>query len=130
MFDIPALIVVPLAVFVICLTIVARTAGRRSALGLIALFLATVAAGWWDIAQSRSSTAGIGFLFLPAMATVVGLLGAAGVGLRRSRSRVIRLIGTTVSVAAALLIALEIADGVNTIHRNRARDRAAATRRA
>jgi len=94
-----------------------------------AIFLAAFAAGWWDIAQSRSSTAGIGFVFLPGLATLAGLLGVAGVGLSLSRDRVARLLGAAAYAAAALIIAFELVDGAATIRRNRARDRAAAAQR-
>src|SRR5438552_15959136 len=61
---------------------------RRNRQGLVTSMLlcgATLAAGWWSIWQARSSTAGIGFLFLPDAGALAGAL-ALGFGRFRLNS--------------------------------------------
>jgi hypothetical protein len=59
--------------------------GRRTGLFIgLAMWVVTLAAGWWSIRQSRASTAGIGFLFLPGFAALSGALAWLFARLRRN----------------------------------------------
>jgi hypothetical protein len=113
-------------VFVVAAVVVARRQGARAAAGCVLIYAAAAGVEWWAIRQSRSSTAGIGFLFLPTFAAIIGLLGIGFVSSRRSSARVARAAGIAMGILAVLAIALEAASGVDTIRRNRARDAAAA----
>ena len=57
---------------------------RRAGLGIsLIMCIATFAAGYWSIRQSRASTAAIGFLFLPSVAALSGGLALLFGRLRR-----------------------------------------------
>jgi hypothetical protein len=103
---------------------VGRRLGWRSAGACIVPYAIAAGVEWWAIAQSRSSTAGIGFLFLPLFAAMVGFLSIGFVVTRRSNARSARWAGVIMGAAAALLIAQGLFDGLRTIERNRARDAA------
>lgn len=109
---------------------------RRHAPALYGLgaFVLAIGAGWWAIDQSRSSTAGIGFLFLPAVAAIAGALAAAGAAWRareRAEARTGFAILGWLGLLASLAIVLSLVmGGVTEIAKNRARDSAYAhTRR-
>ena len=59
----------PYVVVVLRLVATQRREGIAASLGC---FLATLGAGTWHIMASRSSTASIGFVFLPALAAISG----------------------------------------------------------
>ncbi len=83
-----------LPVFYTVVWIVLFVRTRRTGL-LVSLImgLATVAGGFWSILQSRASTAGIGFLFLPAFAALSAGLALLFGRLRRHPHSVIRIAG-------------------------------------
>ena len=95
---------------------------RRGIAEGFGLFAVCSAAGAWAILQSRSSTAGIGFLFLPAMATLAGTLGWAFANLRRAGQLPLRAAGWVCLLAAFALPAWQIVAGRQTIQLNQRRD--------
>jgi hypothetical protein len=97
--------------------------GRRQGLLLsLALFAATGGAGYWSITQSRSSTAAIGLLFLPMLATTSGLLALAYARLRSADDRVARWFGALCLLAALGLPANALLGGRRSIALNARRD--------
>jgi len=96
---------------------------RRAGLGLALIFFAlSVAAGYWAITRSRSSTAAIGILFLPFYGAVAGALGWAGGVLRRSETRGWRPVGWVCLLGAAGIVALLVAGGFQSMKLNERRD--------
>lgn len=92
-------------------------------IGLSLLFLAIACStGVWAILQSRSSTAGIGFLGIPFMGALGGFLGLA-FGRYRTAADPPRRILAWVALAGALtLVTINIAQGAQTRKKNRVRD--------
>src|SRR5256714_1362292 len=91
------------------------------------LFALTILVGWWDITRSRSSTAGIGFLFLPLIAAVAGFGGLAFRRWRRSTSGP-QLIGAWVGLVCGIgVIVITLVEGRKTVAHNRVRDDQQAT---
>ncbi len=112
---------VPAAWLVVLAVLFAR--GRRRGVWLsLLLFAAALAAGAWAIFQSRSSTAGIGLLFLPVVAAVAGFLGWVSRNLQRSDDRTARLAGWVCLASALAVVAWELDAGRRTISHNRERD--------
>jgi uncharacterized membrane protein YqjE len=113
----------PIAFLVLLLMLAFR--GRlRPALEGAAFFALAFGAGIWAIRQSLSSTAAIGFLFLPLMAMIAGLLGLASGFARSSPEKPNRIVGWVCFAAALLIVALTVNNGAQTIQRNRRRDAA------
>ncbi|HEX7979858.1 MAG TPA: hypothetical protein VF461_14720 [Gemmatimonadaceae bacterium] len=83
--------------------------GRREGLAAsLGCFLATLAAGTWHIMASRSSTASIGFVVLPTVAAISGVI-ALGYGASRRRpGAVARVLGVVAVIVAAAIPALEL----------------------
>ena len=95
--------------------------GRGLGLSLL-FFSASVATGVWAILQSRSSTAGIGFLGIPLLGGLAGFLGLA-FGRWRTESEPTRRIVAWLGLAGALmLVSFNIAQGAQTRAKNRVRD--------
>jgi len=98
---------------------------KRDRLGLVesvcyaALAIGT---GAWAITRSRSSTAGIGFLFLPALAALAGLLGLLYGRWGKSAETTRRVIGLLASAGGLAIIVSNLVSGTQTITRNRTRD--------
>ena len=115
------------AVFVIGMAALFLTKRRRGIAAGLGLFAACLAAGAWGILQSRSSTAGIGFLFLPAAAALAGTLGWAFGNLRKAQVQPARAAGWVCLLAGLALPAWEISGGVKTIELNKRRDAEQAT---
>ena len=111
----------PIAYVVVLITLLVRREPRG--VGLSVLFCAvSVATGIWSITQSRSSTAGLGFLVLPLFGALAGFLGLA-FGRYRSSAQPAHRLGAWAGLAGALLlVALNIAQGSQTKTKNRARD--------
>jgi hypothetical protein len=84
--------------------------------------VATAAAGAWALVQSRSSTAGIGFIFLPMLASVTGMLVLAYAESRRAESPLFRGLGVAALVAASIPAIVELRGGRASIARNASRD--------
>jgi hypothetical protein len=96
---------------------------RGGAVGLSLLVaVATLAAGAWEIQQSRASTAAIGYVFLPTLAAIAGSLALAYPASRNADSRALRLLGVVALVAAALPAVVALAAGRSTVTRNADRD--------
>jgi hypothetical protein len=96
---------------------------RREALALsLAVFVGTLAAGGWAILQSRSSTAGIGFIFLPILAAVAGGLVLAFGASRRTNHGALRVLGVVALASALVPAASELVNARRTIERNAVRD--------
>src|SRR5689334_8350906 len=112
---------IPLA-YAATLTILALKRDPRGIVVSLILLLAAFASGWWGIKQSRASTAGIGFVFLPLTATVAGFLGLA-FGRWRDMEEPVAKIGAWLAlICAAAIVALNIREGVKTIAKNKTRD--------
>jgi hypothetical protein len=103
---------------------VALLVKRRPADVAISLLgaVATAAAGTWALVQSRSSTAGIGFIFLPMLASVTGMLVLAYAESRRAESPLFRGLGVAALVAASIPAIVELRGGRASIARNASRD--------
>jgi hypothetical protein len=96
---------------------------RRRGIGEgLGLFAVCFIAGAWATLQSRASTAGIGFLFLPAMASLAGTLGWAFANLRGARTLPLRAAGWVCLLAAFALPAWQILAGKQTIQLNQRGD--------
>lgn len=89
----------------------------RGILASLVLFVAAFASGWWSIKQSRASTAGIGFLFLPLAATVSGFLALAFGRWRVVGDPAVKLIAWLALAGALTIVVLNISEGT---HRNAA----------
>jgi hypothetical protein len=84
--------------------------------------LATLLIGVWAIFQSRSSTAGIGLLFLPFYGLFAGLMGWLSSNLRKAQPKILRLLGWgffTAAFGAPVLLGYQ---GISTISLNASRD--------
>ena len=115
------LLLLPLA-YVVALAVLSITR-RREALALsLAVFAGTLVAGAWAILQSRSSTAAIGFIFLPILATVAGGLVLAFGASRRATNSALRVLGVVALAAALVPVVAELVNGWRTIERNAVRD--------
>lgn len=116
-----ALLGAPCAYIVTIITLAFRRDPRGIGLSVL-FFAASVATGVWAILQSRSSTAGIGFLTIPLIGALGGFLGLA-FGRYRTSSQPVRRIGAWVGLAGALLLlSFNIAQGAKTRAKNRVRD--------
>lgn len=65
---------------IVYLVVLGVLALKRTPRGIgtsLVFFVVSFAAGYWAITQSRSSTAALGFLWLPFMCASVGFLGLA-----------------------------------------------------
>lgn len=121
MIGILSLLAIP-ALYAAVLVYLARK-GDAKGIGLSILFFAMVfATGFWAITQSRSSTAGIGFMFLPLTSTVGGFLGLAFGRWRSSVERPRKSLGGIALGAAAFILLLNVREGFATRVRNQGRD--------
>jgi hypothetical protein len=85
-------------------------------------FALAVVTGIWATAQSRSSNAGIGFLAIPVMGSLAGLLGLT-FGRYRTSAEPSHRFGAWIGLAGALLlVSFSIAQGAQTRSRNRVGD--------
>ena len=115
------LLAIPLAYLATLVMLTFKRDVRGLPLSLL-LFALTILAGWWDITRSRSSTAGIGFLFLPLTAAMAGFGGLA-FGRWRQSTNAPRLIGAWVGLVCGVgLIGITLIEGRKTISKNRVRD--------
>lgn len=95
------------------------TTRRRDALALsAAVFAATICTGWWAISRSRSSTAGIGVIFLPALAAFAGGLVLAYGASRRTPNSALRALGIVALLAALTPAVTELVRGRRLIAHN------------
>lgn len=115
------LVGVPILYLITVCVLLFRRAARGIGLSLL-FFVAAVATGVWAILQSRSSTAGLGFLGIPLLGALGGFLGLA-FGRYRSSTERPRRIGAWIGLAAALLlVSFNIAQGTQTRAKNKVRD--------
>ena len=112
---------IPIAYLAMLVSLLAR----RSPRGIgVSLFFFALAAGtaYWSITQSRSSTAGIGFIGLPLIGALGGFLGLA-FGRWRSSTEPGRSVGALLGLGGAvLLIAFNVREGARTVGKNQVRD--------
>ena len=112
---------VPIAYVIVLIALLVKKDARGVGLSLL-FFAVAVTTGIWAITQSRSSTAGIGFLGIPLMGALGGCLGLA-FGRYRSSNQPAHRVGAWVALAAALvLVAFNIAGGAQTRKKNAVRD--------
>ena len=98
--------------------------GERKGLLLSALtFCSTAAAGFWSIAQSRASTAGIGVLFLPGYGAVAGLLAWLFARFRQHPNTSGRAAAWLCILASVGLPVVLVTGGFREQAKNRERDR-------
>jgi hypothetical protein len=95
---------------------------RRGIAASLVAFALALAAGWWAIVQSRSSTAGLGFLFLPFIAVLAGALAWAFQNLRTARNLPARIAAWACLLGAVAVVGGELNSGRETIAKNRGRD--------
>ncbi len=118
-----ALLVLPLALAVAAVVLFLK--GRRNGLVAgVAFFALSAAIGFWAITQSRSSTAAIGFPFLPSAAAAAGALAWAFRNLQVSERHTLRVAGWACLALALALLGYQAVGGVESIQRNAARDAA------
>jgi hypothetical protein len=118
-----ALLGVPIAYLVV----IAGLLFRRDSRGVgMSLLFGGVAAGTgvWSIAQSRSSTAGIGFLGIPMLFALAGFLGLLFARYRSSDQPAPKYLAWAGLIAAVVLVSLNMAEGEKTRARNTVSDKA------
>lgn len=124
-----ALLGVPIAYLVVLILLLTRKQPRGLGLSLF-FFAVAVMTGVWAIAQSRSSTAGIGMIGIPLLGALAGLLGLA-FGRYRVSAEPVHRIGAWLALTGALvLVSFNIAQGAQTRAKNRVRDDAQAAHSA
>lgn len=109
--------------FVVLIVLAVKKRSKGIATSLI-FFVVAVTVGYWSIIQSRSSTAALGFLWLPFLGAIVGFLGLVfGRWAGESREREPRRILGWVALAASLvLVGYTAFEGVKTRSRSNWRD--------
>jgi hypothetical protein len=110
------------AAFLVGMGVLFFTKRRRGIAAALGLFAASFAAGAWAILQSRASTAGIGFLFLPAAAALAGAFGWAFGNLRKAQTLPLHAAGWVCLLAALTLPVWQIVGGMKSIELNQRRD--------
>jgi hypothetical protein len=118
---IAGLIVVPIAYLVLVVTLLAKKTANGVGVSVLFYVLA-VASAYWSITQSRSSTAAIGFIFLPFIGALGGFLGLA-FGRWRSSPEHTHSVAAFLGLAGAvLLVAFNVREGTKTNAKNSVRD--------
>jgi len=117
-----ALLGLPIAYLVVLVMLLLRKEPRGIWLSL-SFAAAAAMTGMWAIEQSRSSTAGIAILGLPMLGALGGFLGLA-FGRYRTSADNSRRIGAWLGLAGALLlVAFNIAQGMQEKSKNKGRDK-------
>jgi hypothetical protein len=116
-----ALLGIPCAYLVVLVALIARRKPLGVGLSLL-FFAASIATGVWAITQSRSSTAGIGFIGIPLLGALGGFLGLAFGRWRASAQRSQRAGAWLALIGALLLVSFNIAQGAQTRTKNRVND--------
>jgi hypothetical protein len=120
-----ALVVLPIA-FVLIVGRVAIGRDWRAIIWSLLFAAAAAISAIWSIKQSRSSTAGIGYLGVPFLAAIGGLLGLA-FGRWRTAPDVPRKVGASLAfIAAIAVVGMGVHEGRITRARNATRDDAQA----
>ncbi len=114
----------PAIVYFVVLVVLAAKKQSKGIVTSLIFFAVAVTVGYWSIVQSRSSTAALGFLWLPFLGTIVGFLGLVfGRWARESPPREPRrILGWFALVASVALVGYTGAQGMRTIARNNWRD--------
>jgi len=115
------LLVLPLAFFVLLVVLTRRNCGRVAAVGAI-FFVLAIAAGWWALTRSRSSTAAIGVIYLPVLGVVAGLLGLGAERWRKAPDALSRSAGWLCFVGALAVLGTQMLEGSRSIRRNASAD--------
>ena len=116
---------VPIAYLVALVSLLVRRDPRGLGSSLTFFALAVITGGW-AITQSRSSTAGIGFLGIPLMGSLAGFLGLA-YGRYSPSAEPSHRFGAWIGFAGGvLLVTFNIAQGKQERSKNRGRDEAQA----
>jgi hypothetical protein len=116
-----ALVGLPIAYLVVLIALPVKRQSKGVAVSVL-FSAAAVATGIWAITQSRSSTAGIGFLGIPLLGALGGFLGLA-FGRYRSSAQPGHRLGAWAALAGVLaLVAFNISQGFQTKSKNQARD--------
>ena len=111
---------------IIYLVVLGVLAVKRSPRGIVTslvFFTVAFATGYWSITQSRSSTAALGFLWLPFMCASVGFLGLAfGRWARSPEAETPRpILGWLALASAVVIVGITAREGLRTRARNAAR---------
>jgi hypothetical protein len=109
-------------IYIAALCVAAWRGHARSAATSLILAVVVAAAGAWSISVSRSSTAGIGFLFLPMLASIAGLCALAFVLSRRTTSIPMRTAGWLALAAYVGALAAPATGARRTVALNSQRD--------
>lgn len=115
------LLLVPI-IFVVAAVVLFVKRKRRGVVLAMVFYMLFLATGGWAIMQSRASTAGIGFLFLPLFAVVPAFLAWAFRNLQDSPRTGLRILGWTCLVGACAAIVTMADEGRKTIALNQTRD--------
>jgi hypothetical protein len=115
------ILVLPIAYLASLVALIVRRRRDGVMLSLL-VFGVTIAAGAWSIMQSRSSTASIGFIFLPTLGSVAGGLALAYGATRRAGDRMLRMIGIIALLASAAPAVIALRGGRETTAKNQRRD--------
>jgi len=114
----------PLVCAVAFVVLLVRGPRRGLAIGLIMCGV-TLAAGYWSIVQSRSSTAGLGFLFLPSAGALSGALAILFGRMRVDSRPLVRVVAWALLLASAGVAAGYGVGGARQRVKSRDRDRQA-----
>jgi hypothetical protein len=123
------ILALPLVYLGALIALLVRRRGSDVGISLLGFGL-TFGAGAWAILQSRASTAGIGFIFLPVLAALSGTLALGYAASRRSEHAALRALGMVALVATAVPAVISVRDGLVTGERNATRDAEQARRGA
>ena len=117
-----AALFIPAIPYLLVVLRLAATGRREGIVASLGCFFATLAVGTWHIMVSRSSTASIGFLFLPTIAAISGVI-ALGFGASRRRpAGAARVFGVLALIVAAVIPAVELIGVGETTQLNARRD--------
>lgn len=111
-------------IYLIGLVLLYATGRRRGIWVSLVFFALAMGVGLWAIFQSRSSTAGIGVLFLPFLGVLAGVLGWLFRNLQIAKHFALRVLGWLCLAGAIALLAWGVYDGLKTIKLNQTRDAA------
>ncbi len=114
----------PLVCAVAFVVLLVRGPRRGLAIGLIMCGV-TLAAGYWSIVQSRSSTAALGFLLLPSAGALSGALATLSARLRVDPRQAVRVVAWALLLVSGGVAAAYGVGGTRERVKNRDRDRQA-----
>lgn len=115
------LLLIPI-IFLVAAVILFVKRKRRGVVLAVVFYAIAIGIGGWSILQSRSSTAGIGFLFLPLIAVLPAFLAWAFRNLQDSPRTGLRILGWLCLAGACAVIVLMVHEGRRTIALNQTRD--------